>query len=322
MGPAFGKRGVPQQPMGPAFGKRGAPQQPMGPAFGEQGMPSILPNVYKEGGRIDMAQDKAMIKKAMGQHDAQEHQGGKGTKLALKNGGSFANTRMSDAETTPHQGVTKSNAGGYKKGGSLKKAFATGGSVDSGAPVAMARKPTSQPVSNTAQAGVFKQGGGVSKWADGGALGGRGYREPVMDRSNGAYDRAIGPSDDDMDMAQSIRNAPGSAYEAMKRMLAGAPSAGAGRGFVNPPMARPVVRKADGGSLNTPGMLQQSPPSVLPGAMPGGVPNTMPDQSLPPLAAQEAMQKALGSGENAYKRGGRVHRVYSTQMNKPLRLKF
>jgi hypothetical protein len=41
----------------------------------------------KEDMKMDKAQDKAMIKKAMKQHDAQEHKGGKGTKLALKKGG-------------------------------------------------------------------------------------------------------------------------------------------------------------------------------------------------------------------------------------------
>ena len=35
----------------------------------------------------DMAQDKAMIKKAFKQHDQQEHKGGKGTSLKLKKGG-------------------------------------------------------------------------------------------------------------------------------------------------------------------------------------------------------------------------------------------
>ena len=40
-----------------------------------------------EGGKADMAQDKAMIKKAMKQHDAQEHKGGKGTTLKLRRGG-------------------------------------------------------------------------------------------------------------------------------------------------------------------------------------------------------------------------------------------
>ena len=42
-----------------------------------------------EGGMSDKAQDKAMIKKAFKQHDAQEHKGGKGTSLKLKNGGTF-----------------------------------------------------------------------------------------------------------------------------------------------------------------------------------------------------------------------------------------
>jgi hypothetical protein len=40
--------------------------------------------------KMDTAQDKAMIKKAFRQHDMQEHKGGKGTKLALKKGGSAA----------------------------------------------------------------------------------------------------------------------------------------------------------------------------------------------------------------------------------------
>lgn len=40
-----------------------------------------------ESGKADMAQDKALIKKAIKQHDAQEHKGGKGTTLKLKKGG-------------------------------------------------------------------------------------------------------------------------------------------------------------------------------------------------------------------------------------------
>jgi hypothetical protein len=37
--------------------------------------------------KMDMKQDKALIKKAFKQHDAQEHKGGKGTSLKLKKGG-------------------------------------------------------------------------------------------------------------------------------------------------------------------------------------------------------------------------------------------
>jgi len=41
----------------------------------------------KEDMKSDMAQDKAMIKKAFKQHDKQEHQGGVGTTLKLAKGG-------------------------------------------------------------------------------------------------------------------------------------------------------------------------------------------------------------------------------------------
>jgi len=48
----------------------------------------------KEDMKSDMAQDKAMIKKAFKQHDAQEHKGGKGTTLKLKKGGPTTDDRM------------------------------------------------------------------------------------------------------------------------------------------------------------------------------------------------------------------------------------
>ena len=48
----------------------------------------------KEDMKSDVAQDKAMIKKAFKQHDAQEHKGGKGTMLKLKKGGPTTDDRM------------------------------------------------------------------------------------------------------------------------------------------------------------------------------------------------------------------------------------
>ena len=51
----------------------------------------------------DTAQDKAMIKKAMKQHDAQEHKGGKGTNLKLAKGGTF----RSSANGVAKKGLTK-----------------------------------------------------------------------------------------------------------------------------------------------------------------------------------------------------------------------
>jgi hypothetical protein len=73
---------------------------PMGKAISS--VVSHMQKYKKEGGKVDMAQDKAMIKKAFKQHDTQEHKGGKGTNLKLKSGG-----------------VSMGNGGGYKNGGNV-----------------------------------------------------------------------------------------------------------------------------------------------------------------------------------------------------------
>ena len=51
--------------------------------------------------------------------------------------------------------------GGGKKGGAIKKHYATGGLVDSGKPVAYPKHPVSKPVANNLQSGTFKKGGKV-----------------------------------------------------------------------------------------------------------------------------------------------------------------
>jgi hypothetical protein len=95
-----------------------------------EGMPAMKKGgMMKEGGKADMAQDKAMIKKAFKQHDMQEHKGGKGTDLKLK------------------------------KGGSSKKAYATGGAVE----MAEKKKKPTPPVAINMLSGTFKKGGMVGK---------------------------------------------------------------------------------------------------------------------------------------------------------------
>ena len=80
----------------------------------------------------------------------------------MKRGGMMGGGMMSGYKTG---GVTKSNAGGYKMGGKTsKKAYATGGTVNTGKPVAMpqgAKKP-STPVSINKLSGTFKKGGKVT----------------------------------------------------------------------------------------------------------------------------------------------------------------
>ena len=64
-----------------------SPAAPAAPSPMGRAMPAMKKGGKAEGGKDDTAQDKAMIKKAIKQHDAQEHKGGKGTTLSLEKGG-------------------------------------------------------------------------------------------------------------------------------------------------------------------------------------------------------------------------------------------
>ena len=213
---------------------------PAGPIGGaaqmQASMPPPMPSApMKKGGKADMGQDKAMVKKAFKQHDMQEHKGGKGTKLKLKHGGKMATGGVVNGQGGfatggvvngqggyATGGVAKSNGGGYKaggkammvggmagdgmmgggmmddgmmnegmsgaykKGGATKKAYAAGGTVDSGRPVAMPQgnKKPSAPVSIDRLSGTFKKGGTV-KMNHGGSSSDKGE-----DMTKGAYDKA------------------------------------------------------------------------------------------------------------------------------------
>ena len=52
---------------------------------------------------MDKKQDVAMIKKAFKEHDAQEHKGGKGTKLSLKKGGMVKPSKMGSVKTSSNR---------------------------------------------------------------------------------------------------------------------------------------------------------------------------------------------------------------------------
>jgi hypothetical protein len=157
-------------------------------------------------------------------------------------GGAYRNTKMvtatPDNNSAPTGEVKMGNAGGYKKGGAAKKHFATGGAVNnSGHAVAYPAKKPSAPVSNDRQSGTFKKGGSVTpaqkkeqsafkaenatamkqakaqsnlKYQDGGK---------VTDLSKGAYDKSIGPSESEMDMAKAIRSVPRKLMEGAKSLF-------------------------------------------------------------------------------------------------------
>jgi len=78
-------------------------------------------------------------------------------------GTTTTNTPGDTAISEPTKMPQTTGPGGMKKGGAAKKAYATGGLVDSGRPVAMpqgAKKP-SKPVSINQLSGTFKKGGAV-----------------------------------------------------------------------------------------------------------------------------------------------------------------
>jgi hypothetical protein len=248
---------------------RPAPAAPMA-APAAPGMPAM-----KKGGKADMGQDKAMVKKAFKQHDMQEHKGGKGTKLKLATGGvtngmktggkvsgaaidaaetkttikgdagAFKKTKMVSAKKDSgyEEYATGGVVNGMKKGGATKKHFATGGSVSTGRAVAMPKHPVSKPVSNDRQSGTFKEGGKVAKFQVGG---GAGNTDMGTDMTGGGYDKVYtDQTDDNTKLRESILGLPNKFYSASRRLLGMKPDAGAGRGNVNPPL----VRKS-GGSAN------------------------------------------------------------------------
>jgi hypothetical protein len=142
VGPARGGMAPAAAPGMPALAARRRAMKAMGAAQSAPVGRAAKMMGMKEGG--DTAQDKAMIKKAFKQHDAQEHMGGKGTKLKLKSGGATGNSIPSEsisgspattivdtgkADNSPAKtgGVRNGNAGGFKKGGMMK--CATGGAI-------------------------------------------------------------------------------------------------------------------------------------------------------------------------------------------------
>ena len=68
----------------------------------------------KEDMKMDKKQDVSMIKKAMKQHDAQEHKGGKGTTLKLAKGGSASARADGCATKGKTKGTMISMCGGGK----------------------------------------------------------------------------------------------------------------------------------------------------------------------------------------------------------------
>jgi len=218
-GPARGGMGPSASPGMPALAARrramramgAGPSAPVGRAatMMDNAPPAPMGRPMKEGGKSDMAQDKAMIKKAFKQHDTQEHKGGKGTELKLKKGGKYAsggaipsqsisgspatttvNTAKPDNSPAETGGVKNGNAGGFKKGGMMK--CATGGAIVSektSGSYATTQMNTAKPDNSPAKTGEVKKGN-AGGFKEGGMMGGgmSGYKTGgVMKANSGGY---------------------------------------------------------------------------------------------------------------------------------------
>ena len=152
------------------------------PAMAKPAMPAgnpSMPAPMKKGGKAEGGESKAAHKaemkaikgvdKKLTKHASKAaskgHKGLKTGGVALGNGGGYKTGGVTDGQGGYKTGgVALGNGGGFKKGGATKKAYATGGTVNSGKPVAMpqgAKKPT-PPVSTNRISGTFKSGGKVT----------------------------------------------------------------------------------------------------------------------------------------------------------------
>jgi len=126
----------------------------------------------KEGGKMDKAQDKAMIKKAFKQHDSQEHKGGKGTNSKLRGGGMAPKagpnvmgglagglnaTRTDKKKSTGSIELSK-----FKKGGLAAEGMATARKYETKINDASKLKPV-KGGSGGIEGSKFKKGGIASK---------------------------------------------------------------------------------------------------------------------------------------------------------------
>jgi len=140
--------------------------------------------------KMDMAQDKTMLKKAFKQHDMQEHKGGKGTSLKLKKGGKMAT------------GGVVNGQGGYATGGIIN-------TEDQGGEYRNTKMDTAKPDRSPASTGGVKDGNGGG-FATGGVAkaNGGGYKKGGATKKHYATGGAVNNSGSAVAMPQGRKPIP------------------------------------------------------------------------------------------------------------------
>jgi hypothetical protein len=116
----------PRMPVGGRMAKNNQPMSSIAAGMSEPGTPAMMKKGGKvkkmaEGGKVDKTQDKAMIKKAFGMHDKQEHKGEHTNLSKLKKGGmtkmAAGGSFRSSANGVASKGKTKGTMVKMAKGG-------------------------------------------------------------------------------------------------------------------------------------------------------------------------------------------------------------
>jgi hypothetical protein len=234
----------------------------------------------KEGGKADMAQDKAMLKKAFKQHDAQEHKGGKGTKLALKKGGKA---------DIPHMGF----------GGMLSKVIANkvvplAKTIATKVAPAMPQVPQSvqnNPKVNALVSGVGKALGKAFRFQDGGST--KGVK---MDNSGGYKNGGDVPAEKDRSLTKTTET-PSKKISTARRDNSYNRYATGGVAMLN--AATGGVALSNAGGFKNGGASKKH--YATGGVVNTGKPVAMP-QGNQPVPAPKTQQNFSGT----YKKGGKV----------------
>ena len=241
-----------------------APAAPMAPAM-------------KKGGKAgDMAQDKAMIKKAIKQHDAQEHKGGKGTKLKLKDGGT---TKVVDGDKTDKAhgtGMVKMNKpGGYATGGSIPSETSSGSFKTTKVYQAKNDSASGTGGVRMSNAGGFKRGGNIMKKAAGGST--NWENRPADTAKPGKTNTTTG----------EVKEANAGGYKkggaAKKHFATGGSVNDAGHAVAMPrkPVSRPVANSLQSGTFKKGGKVVHKAE--------GGMPTA--DDGYDPIVEKEARRR-------------------------------
>jgi len=220
--------------MRPGMAAPAAPMAaPMAPAMKKGGM--------AKGG--DMGQDKAMIKKAFKQHDMQEHMGGKGTKLKLRNGGT---TKVVDGDKTDKAHgtgeVKMGKPAGYATCGSIPSETSSGSYKTT--KVYQAKKDGASGTGGVkmSNAGGFKNGGEVN-WEN----------RPANGTPPGKTNTKTG----------EVKEANGGGYKkggaAKKHFATGGSVNNAGHAVAMPrkPMSKPVANSLQSGTFAKGGSVEK-----------------------------------------------------------------